>query len=373
VLQFAQDAIQGVESDYDRAVALKEAIEKQVKYNLNAPAVPVGQDPVDTFLFETKEGYCDLFATAMAQMARAVGIPARVATGFWPNEDANADGYYVLRESDYHMWAEIYFEGIGWMPFDPTEGAEAVPGSERGSAREDPKPWYEQRWVQDALEVGVIAIIGGIILLSIRGLFVRREPVAKRIRSQAGKLYSRFQRDLEKRTGKPRRLSQTPREYLDRVRGELPQDAAAAAEDVTLQFENALWSKDDPGDEERRSGGRRAQGIGRGGQVFSQHLAGAAVKFDPTAWAKSTVVFIGGNEDALRRKALTSLLDAVGSGPEDFDFESFLADAREPSAWLGASRARGSGPRRRLPSWGSTARWSFAMSSAPKKRSLPIV
>ncbi|HRF60756.1 MAG TPA: DNA polymerase III subunit delta [Fimbriimonadaceae bacterium] len=61
------------------------------------------------------------------------------------------------------------------------------------------------------------------------------------------------------------------------------------------------------------------------------------MKFDPTAWAKSTVVFIGGNEDALRRKALTSLLDAVGSGPEDFDFESFLADAREPSAWLGAA------------------------------------
>lgn len=61
------------------------------------------------------------------------------------------------------------------------------------------------------------------------------------------------------------------------------------------------------------------------------------MKFDPKAWSKATVVFIGGNEDALRRKALTALLDEVGSGPDDFDFESFLADSREPSAWLGAA------------------------------------
>lgn len=250
VQELAQSAVEGIESDYDRATAIKQAIESRVKYNLNAPAIPEGKDPVDTFLFETREGYCDLFATAMAQMARAVGMPSRVATGFWPNGEPNSDGYYVIRESDYHMWAEIYFEGVGWMPFDPTEGAESVPGSERGAAREDPKPWYEQRWVQDALEVAVFAIIGGIILLSIRGLFVRRQPVAKRVRSQAGRLYARFQRDLERRTGKPRRLSQTPREYLERVRPELPAEAAQVAEEVTSRFESALWSKDDPGEEE---------------------------------------------------------------------------------------------------------------------------
>ncbi len=85
-----------------------------------------GGDPLLTFL-RTRKGYCVQFATAMIMMARARGIPARMAIGFLPGH-VQADGSYVVRASDAHAWPELYFTGIGWLRFEPT------PGSRSGSA-----------------------------------------------------------------------------------------------------------------------------------------------------------------------------------------------------------------------------------------------
>lgn len=74
-----------------------------------------------TYLLTNFKGYCQTFAWTMATMARELGIPARVATGF-TNGTPNPDGSYTVSSHDYHTWPELYFQGIGWLRFEPTVG-----------------------------------------------------------------------------------------------------------------------------------------------------------------------------------------------------------------------------------------------------------
>lgn len=96
-------------------------------YSLELPSAE-GRDPIVAFL-DHKTGYCQQFAVTMTLMARARGIPARVAVGFLPGSLATGESR-VIRVSDAHAWPELYFEGVGWTRFEPTPGARAasVPG-----------------------------------------------------------------------------------------------------------------------------------------------------------------------------------------------------------------------------------------------------
>lgn len=245
VRAFAQEAIRGASTDFEKAMAIKVAIESQVRYNLDAPAIPSGVDAVEAFLFETREGYCDLFASAMAMCARAVGIPARTAIGFFPNDSLrDPQGYMTVRDADYHMWCEIYFEGVGWLPFDPTEGAPAVEGAARGDVKGASTPWYERDWVRQAIDVLLVAMAVAVVLLSVRGLFTKKRVKAAPERTAVGRLYARFGRALERLTDRPRRLNETPREYIERIADELPDPERAAA--LTDRFEVALYAPTSP-------------------------------------------------------------------------------------------------------------------------------
>lgn len=81
---------------------------------------PTGLDSVDSVLFDTKRGFCGHFASAYATMMRAVGIPARVVTGYLGGEWNPVGGYLLVRQSDAHAWTEIWLEGRGWTRIDPT-------------------------------------------------------------------------------------------------------------------------------------------------------------------------------------------------------------------------------------------------------------
>ena len=83
----------------------------------NAAGQSVQADPITMFL-ESKTGYCVQFATAMVMMARESGIPARLAIGFLPGR--LSQGSYTVRASDAHAWPELYFDGVGWLRFEPT-------------------------------------------------------------------------------------------------------------------------------------------------------------------------------------------------------------------------------------------------------------
>jgi transglutaminase-like putative cysteine protease len=84
-------------------------------------AVPLpGRDAVDEFLFDTREGYCQHFSSAFVVLMRAAGIPARVVTGYAGGYYNRIGGYWIVRRSDAHAWAEVWLGGRGWVREDPT-------------------------------------------------------------------------------------------------------------------------------------------------------------------------------------------------------------------------------------------------------------
>lgn len=100
----------------ERALALFQT--QAFVYTLEPPALQ--NDPVDEFLFETRRGFCEHFASSFAVMMRAAGIPARIVTGYLGGEINPVDGYLVVRQSEAHAWTEVWLQGEGWVRFDPT-------------------------------------------------------------------------------------------------------------------------------------------------------------------------------------------------------------------------------------------------------------
>ena len=87
-------------------------------YTLQPPLL--GANAMDEFLFSTRRGFCEHYASAFVFLMRAAGVPARVVAGYQGGEVNPVDGYLVVRQSDAHAWAEIWLSGQGWVRFDPT-------------------------------------------------------------------------------------------------------------------------------------------------------------------------------------------------------------------------------------------------------------
>ncbi|MEO8464260.1 MAG: DUF3488 and transglutaminase-like domain-containing protein [Gammaproteobacteria bacterium] len=86
------------------------------QYTLTPPAL--GEQPVDQFLFETREGFCEHYASALTVLLRAAGLPARVVMGYQGGELNSLGSYYIIRESDAHAWTEVWLEDQGWVRVD---------------------------------------------------------------------------------------------------------------------------------------------------------------------------------------------------------------------------------------------------------------
>ena len=100
---------------------------RQFPYDLAAPAPPeTATDVADFFLFDLQRGYCDYYATAFVVLARAVGLPARFATGFAPGSWLPTAQAWTVTEAEAHSWPEVYFPTVGWIPFEPTAGRPAL-------------------------------------------------------------------------------------------------------------------------------------------------------------------------------------------------------------------------------------------------------
>ncbi len=237
VQRLAQQVTAGKSSDYQKALAIKEAIAKRCIYDLDCPPTPQGKDPVEFFLFTSRRGYCDLFGSAQVMMSRAVGLPSRLATGFLVQPQVpDGQGFYQVKDSDYHAWAETFFPGSGWVSFDATENAPMAPGSERGGIIRKPRPWYET----GDYEVIVNALLGacavGLVLILLWPSGHKdRNPRAIQ-RQKLDEMYTRYQLALNRITRKGRHIFETPTEYLSRVEDELgPHYAEATALGQELQ------------------------------------------------------------------------------------------------------------------------------------------
>jgi transglutaminase-like putative cysteine protease len=104
----------------DAAIAQRalRMIRSDFAYTLATPLL--GRNSVDEFLFDYKEGYCEHFSSAFVVLMRAAGIPARVVTGYVGGYRNPIGGYWQVRRSDAHAWAEVWLAGRGWVRFDPT-------------------------------------------------------------------------------------------------------------------------------------------------------------------------------------------------------------------------------------------------------------
>ncbi|HWX42513.1 MAG TPA: DUF3488 and transglutaminase-like domain-containing protein [Blastocatellia bacterium] len=122
VNRLAHEITQGLTNSYDKARAIETYLKTRFGYTLNLR--PTEGDPLAEFLFETREGHCEYFATAMVLMLRKLGISARIVNGFQMGEYNDISGLYTVREHDAHSWVEAYLPGSRtWIEFDPTPSA----------------------------------------------------------------------------------------------------------------------------------------------------------------------------------------------------------------------------------------------------------
>jgi hypothetical protein len=103
--------------------AIDEYLSTHYTYTLDAPIPVAGADAVDDFLFVSRAGYCEQFASAAVVMLRSLGIPARLVTGYAFGDSTSSPGEIVMRNSDAHAWVEVWYPGIGWVDSDPTPSA----------------------------------------------------------------------------------------------------------------------------------------------------------------------------------------------------------------------------------------------------------
>jgi len=125
ISELARSATQRAFTPYDKASAIETFLKTKYSYTLDLTGNP-GKDPLVHFLFETRAGHCEYFASSMTVMLRTLGVPSREVNGFLPGEFNELGGDYIVRASDAHSWVEAYFPGSGWIVFDPTPDAPVV-------------------------------------------------------------------------------------------------------------------------------------------------------------------------------------------------------------------------------------------------------
>jgi len=197
-------------------------VRSRATYSLDAPATPAGEDAVIYFLTTSRVGYCDLFASAVALMCRAAGIPARVAIGFAPGEYDAAAGAYVVREADSHSWVEVFLPKVGWTT------VEASPASAEAVRANTGRKWLQRamRFITGNL-LYALALLGalGWATLEVKARWLdeyfalrRRERalLAQGARGAVILVYDKLGRALAGR-GMARRAAETPNEYAQRL------------------------------------------------------------------------------------------------------------------------------------------------------------
>jgi protein-glutamine gamma-glutamyltransferase len=243
-------------------------------YTLEPPLL--GEHPVDDFLFSTRSGFCEHYASAFAVLMRAGGIPARIVTGYQGGEINNFGNYLIVRQADAHAWTEIWLPGRGWIRVDPTSIASplrvnsgisaAVPQSDtlpmmvRGDIaflRQLRLSWdfiantwnqwvlgytpERQRWLLSRVGMddatwqkltAVLLLLSGVIVAAFTLMVLRQ--LRSRVRDPAKLAYSRFCEKL-RRKGLPRDPAEGPLDYARRIELARP-DLTPAVETITRLY-----------------------------------------------------------------------------------------------------------------------------------------
>ncbi|ANE48931.1 hypothetical protein SY83_14400 [Paenibacillus swuensis] len=251
--KLAKEIVKDAKNPYDQAKAIETYLSITYAYNPKPDVAKAkSYDFVDGFLFEMKEGYCDYFSTAMAVLSRSVGLPARwvkgYASGTTPIEsydirgtvppealaDVDGEREYTVRNSDAHSWVEIYLEGYGWIPFEPTAGfSMPLPMPEETAVTpeveetpeavtpvvEETSAWPKAAWISVAALLLLLALAGA-------AAYFYRDAIAEKLGAKRGpaqdranqRVVAEFERYLRfaRRKGYPRGEHETARETVAR-------------------------------------------------------------------------------------------------------------------------------------------------------------
>ena len=226
----------------EQARVLESFVRTTIAYDEGVSAPPSDADLVDYVLFERQRGFCEYYASAMAVMLRSVGVPARVAVGFYPGDYDAEQGGTVYRQKNAHAWVEVFFPDYGWVSFEPTASRPLMESGSAGSletatpeatppapdsapeqstppaVRDDATPQAPPPPVATALEgdggpgwawpVGIAATI--VVSLAALGWLLWMIPLRRAAPSSA--LFLRLRR-LGRFLGIPATATDTPREY----------------------------------------------------------------------------------------------------------------------------------------------------------------
>jgi hypothetical protein len=169
VYELAAELTAGQPTVFDQALAL-EAYLRTFPYTLDLPPPPPDRDIVDYFLFDLKRGYCDYYATSLVVLARAVGIPARLAVGYASGFYDPANQRQIVTAADAHSWVEVYFPEYGWVPFEPTAGQPplvrpADPQDIQLTTETDLAPFASrQERILQFISLGLVSLVGVLVV-----------------------------------------------------------------------------------------------------------------------------------------------------------------------------------------------------------------
>jgi transglutaminase-like putative cysteine protease len=205
---------------YDRARAIEKYL-RTYPYTLDVTRPTLSHDLVDFFLFDIKKGYCDYYASAMVVLARAAGIPARLAIGYATGTYNVNSGLFLVTQAEAHSWPELYFPGIGWVPFEPTAGRPAFSQIEQPTPGPIPTQTAPLKPVGHTLSSSgkYLGIAGlALILLAGAGWAIGDKVILSRLRAPwlAAELYRRLRR-YGKLLGMTASPGETPYEFAEHL------------------------------------------------------------------------------------------------------------------------------------------------------------
>jgi transglutaminase-like putative cysteine protease/uncharacterized protein (DUF58 family) len=269
VIQLADAITRGKLRPIDKTRAVETYLRSHYDYSLFGG----GPGTLDKFLFETKEGNCEYFATAAAILLRHVGVPTRIVTGFLAADYNEYGKFYDIRQSDAHAWAEAYIEGRGWVIVDATPSSSLFPASFSSFGRRLDRLVDElrMRWYRDivgfdsfgqreafhqlaeamgAIGTAAMAMLGGAALLAAAMPLARRLRLPRARIVSSGDFYRRMLLALE-RQGLVRLEWQTGREFAQAVAAAKP-EWALPVEKLTEHHYLADYAAQEPTEDDRR-------------------------------------------------------------------------------------------------------------------------
>lgn len=294
---FAAQLRQSVNSDRDYAfTVLGHFQQNPFFYTLNPPLL--GDQRIDDFLFNTRNGFCEHYASTFAFLMRAVGIPARVVVGYHGGEYNRFEDYMMVYQYNAHAWTEVWLEGEGWVRFDPTAAVspERVEIGVEAALSEDPSFMEESffganrfggvGWMNtlrlrlDALEYEwnrrvvsydeteqydlfarlfgqvtdqkILLLLGGLasaVVAVLAFIVIRGTPTKSS--DPVNRVYARLSRELDK-IGLPRQSGEGPYSYRDRVVAARPELKEPMGTLTELYVELSYRQFDEPADKLRQ-------------------------------------------------------------------------------------------------------------------------